>query len=483
MEVVHGTGERQPVVPIALLLSSLVILALSIVGGASVRTIAPVVCVVIVIAISYRVALRWSSLISLVIGVILFIPIRRYSLPINLPFDFEPYRLVVMFVAAGWAVSLLVDPRVRTRRTGFRAPLLLFTIAALGSIIANPTLVNTVETHVVKQLSYVASFVVVLWLIVSVVRTHDQVDTMVKVQVVCGSVVAFFALIQAKTGYNIFDHLTTFLPFLRVGYIPDTPLRGGRLRTYGSAQHAIELGAILAMLVPLAGYLVLRTAKKRWIFAAALLLLGSLATLSRTAMLMLAVIAITFLILRPKHIRRMWPALLPLLVVVHLAMPGTIGTIKQSFFPSGGLIKEQSSNPGYKGSGRLADVGPSLAKLSRDPVFGQGYGTRITDGTNTNAQILDDQWLGILVETGIVGIVAWIWVFFRALRRFGRAAKRDLGHRGWLLAAITSSIAAFMIGMLTFDAFTFTQVTFLLFIQLALGVVMLRLQPSPAQRA
>jgi hypothetical protein len=40
-----------------------------------------------------------------------------------------------------------------------------------------------------------------------------------------------------------------------------------------------------------------------------------------------------------------------------------------------------------------------------------------------------------------------------------------------------------MIGMLTFDAFTFTQVTFLLFIQLALGVVMLRLQPSPAQRA
>jgi hypothetical protein len=324
--------------------------------------------------------------------------------------------------------------------------------------------------------------VVVLWLIVSVVRTHDQVDTMVKVQVVCGSVVAFFALIQAKTGYNIFDHLTTFLPFLRVGYIPDTPLRGGRLRTYGSAQHAIELGAILAMLVPLAGYLVLRTAKKRWIFAAALLLLGSLATLSRTAMLMLAVIAITFLILRPKHIRRMWPALLPLLVVVHLAMPGTIGTIKQSFFPSGGLIKEQSSNPGYKGSGRLADVGPSLAKLSRDPVFGQGYGTRITDGTNTNAQILDDQWLGILVETGIVGIAAWIWVFFRALRRFGRAAKRDLGHRGWLLAAITSSIAAFMIGMLTFDAFTFTQVTFLLFIQLALGVVMLRLQPSPAQR-
>jgi hypothetical protein len=205
----------------------------------------------------------------------------------------------------GWAVSLLIDPRVQTRRTGLRAPLLLFTFAALGSIIANPTLVNTVEGHVIKQLSYFGSFLIVLCLIVSVVRTHEQVDAMVKVLVGCGSVVAFFALVQAQTGYNVFDHLTSFLPFLREGYVPESPLRGGRLRTYASAQHAIELGAILVMLVPLAGYLALRTAKKRCAFLGALLLMGALATLSRTAMLMLVVIALTFLILRPKQTRRL----------------------------------------------------------------------------------------------------------------------------------------------------------------------------------
>jgi O-antigen ligase len=190
---------------------------------------------------------------------------------------------------------------------------------------------------------------------------------------------------------------------------------------------------------------------------------------------------VTFLFLRPRLVRRMWPALLPLLLVVHLAMPGTIGTIKQSFFPQGGLVKEQSANPGYKGSGRLADVGPSLSKLSHDPLFGQGYGTRITDGPDTNAQILDDQWLSIVVETGIVGFVAWLWIFGRALRRFGGAARRDRGDRGWLLAALTSGIAAFMVGMLTFDAFTFTQVTFILFIEIALGVVVVRLKPSEAR--
>ena len=53
--------------------------------------------------------------------VILFIPIRRYSLPGNLPFELEPYRLLVMLLLVGWGASLLVDPRIRFRRTGSKA--------------------------------------------------------------------------------------------------------------------------------------------------------------------------------------------------------------------------------------------------------------------------------------------------------------------------------------------------------------------------
>jgi polysaccharide biosynthesis protein PslJ len=476
MEVIEGSSGPRPAVPIAIVLSSLAVLTLSVVGGLPVKVTAPAVCIVVAIAITYRVALRWSSLVAVVIGVILLVPIRRYTLPVNLPFNLEPYRLIVMFVGVGWLLSLLVDPRVRARPTGFRGPLLLFALGAFGSIIANPALVNAVQSHVIKQLSYFASFLIVLCLIVSVVRTHEQVDTIVKVLVGCGAVVAFFALVQARTGYNVFDHLTRFLPFLRAGYFPETPLRGGRLRTYGSAQHAIELGAILVMLAPLCLYLARRTTQKRWLLIAGLLLLGALATLSRTGMLMILVVVVTFLILRPKQTRRLWPLLLPLLAAVHIAMPGTLGTFKEAFFPQGGLIKEQSSNPGYVGSGRLADLGPSLQKLSREPLLGQGFGTRITDGPGANAPILDDQWLSTLVETGIVGFAAWLWLFLRAIRRFGVAAKSDESDLGWLLVAITSGVAAFMIAMLTFDAFTFTQVTFVLFIQLALGQVLLNVK-------
>jgi hypothetical protein len=478
LKVIAGSGERGPAISAGIVVAAITVLAMAVFTGLPVKNVAPAVCVVVGIAIGYRLALDWRSLLSLTIMVILFIPIRRYVLPINLPFEFEPYRLVVAFTSLGWFISLLVDPRVRLRKSGFAGPLYLITISELASVILNPTAVSSTEAHVVKQLSYFGSFVLVFFLIVSVIRTHDQIDGLVKVLVGSGAVISFFALIEANTGYNVFNHLHTFIPFLREGYVPEIPTRGGRLRTYASAEHAIELGAMLVMLVPLAAYLARRLRQRRWWFAAGLLLLGALATVSRTSMLMLACVAIVFLWLRPKQMRRMWPALVPMLLVVHMALPGTIGTLKQSFFPKGGLIKEQSANPGWHGSGRLADVGPSIDKVKTKPLFGQGFGTRITDGLHPNSPILDDQWLSTLVETGLAGFAAWLWLFLRAIRRFGLEAKRDHSHRGWLLAGITGSTLAFAIGMITYDAFSFTQVTFLLFIELALAVSLLRL-PRP----
>ena len=48
-------------------------------------------------------------------------------------------------------------------------------------------------------------------------------------------------------------------------------------------------------------------------------------------------------------------------LALHVVMPGTIGSLRASFFPEGGLIAEQSSNPGWRGSGRIADIGPAAS--------------------------------------------------------------------------------------------------------------------------
>src|SRR5687767_15777608 len=47
--------------------------------------------------------IRWETILVVLVLVILFIPIRRYTMPGDLPFQLEPYRVLVALVLAGWA--------------------------------------------------------------------------------------------------------------------------------------------------------------------------------------------------------------------------------------------------------------------------------------------------------------------------------------------------------------------------------------------
>jgi hypothetical protein len=110
-------------------------------------------------------------------------------------------------------------------------------------------------------------------------------------------------------------------------------------------------------------------------------------------------------------------------------------------------------------------------------LVGAGYGSRILqDQANANSFIVDDQWLSTGMDTGILGVGVWAWLFIRFLRPTYRAARRDRGADGWLYAGIAASITAFAVGMLTFDAFSFIQTTFVLFFLLGLGSVALSLR-------
>jgi hypothetical protein len=446
-------------------------LAAGLSGAAPVELVAAPVLVAAVTLAATRLLLGWTTLLSLVVVVIIFIPIRRYSLPGALPFELEPYRLLVALVMAGWGLSLLADRRVHLRRTGLEGPLVLFGFGVLGSLAVNAGRISEldVQTDVVKGVMFFASFFLVLALVVSVVRTSGAMDALVQVLVVGGSVLAVLALYEARTGYNLFDHLHQWLPGLELQELPEVPGRGARLRVYSSAQHPIALGAAFAMLLPLSIYLAQTRRRRHWWLCLGLLAVGAVSTVSRTSIVMLLVVALIFLWLRPRETRRLWPALVLVPVLAHLALPGAIGSLHDAFFPTGGLVEEQSALPGYRGSGRIADLGPSLAEWRRQPFLGQGFGTRVTDVGRENARILDNQWLGSLLEMGLVGVVALAWLFLRAVRRFGRMAKVDSSPDGWLLAAVTAAVAAYAISMFTYDAFSFVQVTFLLFILLGLG--------------
>ncbi|MDQ2913779.1 MAG: hypothetical protein M3T56_11045 [Chloroflexota bacterium] len=475
MKVVHGEDSRGPIASSTIVIGALAVLAFTVVGGNSVQTVAPITAVIVIAAIAYRTVLAWRSLLALIILVILFIPIKRYSLPASLPFNLEPYRLLVAFVAAGWLTSLLIDRRVRLRRSGLEGPLGLYAVAILSSLLANSHRVGTLSGEVQKKLAFFASFFILFYLIVSVARRARDIEFIVQVLAGGGAVLAFFAVIESRTGYNIFDHLSSAIPFLHLNglAVPVIDDRGGRLRVFASAQHAIALGAVFVILLPLAIYRARSRGLWQWWIAVMLLVLGALATSSRTAVVMLGVEGLVFLLLRPVEMKRLWLALIPALLVIHFAIPGALGTVRGSFFPRGGLISEQQSP--RVGSGRLATLGPVLhSEYYKNPLVGEGFGTRITKATDLvpvpNGPILDDEWLGILVETGLIGALSLVWMFIRIIRRLGSEAKRDLSSRGGLLVSLTAGIAAFAVSMFLYDAFAFIQIAFMLFIFLGLGV-------------
>ncbi len=95
------------------------------------------------------------------------------------------------------------------------------------------------------------------------------------------------------------------------------------------------------------------------------------------------------------------------------------------------------------------------------------------------ANILDNEWLGTLLEIGALGFFGWLWFFARVVRRLGKEAKEDDSERGWLLVSIAASVAAFAVGMFTFDAFSFIQVTFLMFVLVGLGASLTAERPTP----
>jgi polysaccharide biosynthesis protein PslJ len=479
-------GNTRPLlVPATLVAGALAVLATAVATGGSPAPAVGLVVMMTLAAVVPFLYVGWPRILAALILIILFIPIRRYSLPGNLPFELEPYRVFVAVLLLGWFGSLLVDRRSRLRKTGFEGPLLLIVVSALGSIASNPDRVAQLSSIVDKKLMFFLSFVLVFYVTASTIRRLADIDLLAKTLVVGGAVVGLSAMIESRTGFNIFNHLDRALPILRAGAEgePEAFQKYGaaKLRVFGTAQHPIALSAAFVVLTPLAVYLSHRYRQRRWYVCAALLIAGCAATVSRTGVVMLVVVALVFLWLRPREVRRLWPMLIPALIVIKLILPGTLGAIKQSFLPAGGLIAEQKAQPGESGSGRIADISPALQEWRRQPVLGQGFGTRVVDANvqGPKANILDNQWLGTLLETGAVGFFGWLWFFARAVRRFGREAKKDDSARGWLLASLAAGICAFAVGMFTYDAFAFIQVTFLLFIFAGLGSALLAERPTP----
>ena len=419
--------------------------------------------------------------------VICLVPARRYTLPVTLPFAAEPYRIAIVALLALVVAALLIDPAFRWQKLELGGPVAIFLATQLISIAANlPGLIrHGLASDAGMALVSVLVIAAVFVLSRQLFRSRAIVNLALRALGLCGALVGALATVERVTRNNLFLDFFSLLPLHRLSESESLFVKAGTVRAFGPAQHPIALAVFLTMLIPITVYLAKRADWPRrpaarelfWLGCTLLIAFGMLAAVSRTAFVSLVAMLLAVLLLRP--------GILPKFVVygalacgaAFLVSARNIIAMVSQFTDPQALIQSQEQSPGWTGSGRLADLGPSLAAAINHPLLGTGLGSRVTIGPSANALILDDQYLTSLLESGAVGVLGiaiMMLVPFGRLAAFGARGPRpgepaDAPERRDLAVAVAVAIIGYTVSLFFFDGFSFIQTLLTFFLLLALG--------------
>ena len=151
------------------------------------------------------------------------------------------------------------------------------------------------------------------------------------------------------------------------------------------------------------------------------------------------------------------------LLGMRVVVPGVLGSVWSLFTHLGGDDSTRGRTQDYALVGKF---------IWRHPFFGRGFGTFIP----SKYFVLDNQYLGSIIELGFVGltvlIVMFVTAFFTARgarRRTSDPDRRDLAQ------ALAASIAVAIVSFGTFDALGFPMVAGMLFLVMGCAGAMWRI--------
>jgi hypothetical protein len=294
-----------------------------------------------------------------------------------------------------------------------------------------------------------------------------------------GALVGLLASVERVTRVNAFLGFFSVLPLHRLSEEESVFVKEGTARAFASAQHPIALAVFLCMLIPLGIYLARNADWPRrhlprewfWLGCTILIAFGMIAAVSRTSIVSLAVMTVAAVLLRPQLLPKVvLYGGIALLAAFTISARNIVAMVSELTDPQA-LIASQMTSPGWTGSGRLADLGPSLAEAASSPVVGTGLGSRVTMGDGANALILDDQYLTTLLESGALGVAALLVLMLVPFGRLAALSRRidvDPDRQDLALAAALG-ILGYAVSLAFFDAFSFIQTLLMFFVLLAIG--------------
>lgn len=220
-------------------------------------------------------------------------------------------------------------------------------------------------------------------------------------------------------------------------------------RVAGTANHYIEFGVVLALVLPIALHYALfsprgRTRLWRWA-AVGLIASGIPFSISRSAILTVIVTMALLAVVWPWR-QRYNAAVIAVMAtaVFHVVNRGVLGTIK-------GLFLNVDNDPSVQD--RIARTGYVLDLWSLRPLLGRGAGMI----TPERYILLDNQLYMTLLAGGVLGLVGLVLLFavpYLLARRIRlRARDQETRHLGQALAV---TLPAGLMASGTFDSFSFS---------------------------
>jgi O-antigen ligase len=360
-----------------------------------------------------------------------------------------------------YRVMLLVPAFMLGRgRQPIRVAAILFTCAIVASYVsANRHAMPILERNAADRgLILMAGWLGVLLLAADGIERADRLRILIRRIVMDVTAMAVLGIIQFATAFDATRYIS--IPgFSQQIVYSDVSSSHGLNRPAATAAHPLEFAAALAMSLPLAIHQArfappgLRL--RRWL-QVALIGIAMPMTVSRTAILGIAIVGIVILPTWPKRHRRFaYLALLLALVAIFVMIPGMLGTFRSLFSEVvGGSSSTQSRIGAYS-------LGAPL--IAKHPWFGVGFGTLLPQ----TYFFTDDQYLSSIITTGVVGLLALLALFATGWRvaRSARRATVDADTRD-LAQSLAASVAVAAVCFATFDALAFSIAAGLAFLLL-----------------
>jgi hypothetical protein len=406
------------------------------------------------------------------ITVFWLVPFNSINLDASLPIDLPLDRLILPVIAFVWLIAVVVGGRAapRLRMTWIHVALGAFLMVTLLSVVLDaPYLNQTLELDLaIKKLATIVSYVLLFVIVASAVRRRE-VRPFLNYTLVLAVICALGMIYEYRTGFNVFwEWSGKLMPGffdvdqqLQVGPVVDSI---GRRLVWGPAEVPLEAVAMLtfALAIALVHLLDAKRWRQRAIYglATCILLAAVFSTYRKSAFIAPAAVVIALAYYRRRDLLRLAPLGLAVLLTVMALSPGALHSTFDQFLRSDRADLNTVSD-------RVADYDAIRPDVWTHLIFGRGWGSY----NHETYRILDSEILLRLIETGVIGLIAFLMISVTVLAVTRRPiAGRDPTAAPVALIGALCAVA-FLVFAFLFDILSFPHVPYIFLYLTALVAV------------